>query len=160
MGSRAGTLLLAMPLLPNRPHLASLIMDLERLGDQPAVVGRRGLRMERTSYGELARLAGRYARELESRGIAKGQRAVIWGASGSEWIGSFFGCILRGVVPVPLDIAGSPEFIKRVIAEVSPELVTGSQEQLRVLNGSVPQIAIENFEKALPRAPLLEPVES
>ena len=114
--------------------------------------------MERTSYGELALLAGRYARELESRGITKGQRAVIWGASGTEWIGSFFGCILRGVVPVPLDIAGSPDFIRRVIAEVSPQLVTGSQEQLRALDGRVPQIAFEHFGTALPREPLLEPV--
>ena len=149
-----------MPLPPNRPHLASLLEDFQRLGQEPAVVERRGLRIERTSYGELARLAGRYARELESRGITKGERVVIWGASGSEWIGSFFGCILRGVVPVPLDIAGSPDFIRRVIAEVSPELVTGSQEQLRALDGRVPQIAFENFGTALPREPLLEPVAS
>jgi len=147
-----------MPLPPNRPHLASLLKDFQRIGKEAAVVGRRGLRTERTSYGELARLAGCYARELESRGIRKGHRAVIWGTSGSEWIGSFFGCILRGVVPVPLDIAGSPDFIRRVIAEVSPELVTGSQEQLRALDSRVPQIAFENFDTALPREPLLEPV--
>jgi len=158
MGARAEILPLAMPLPPDRPHLASLITDLERLGDEPAIVGRRGLRIERTSYGELARLAGRCARALESRGITKGQRVVIWGTSGSEWIGSFFGCILRGVVPVPLDIAGSPDFIRRVIAEVNPELVTGSQEQLRALDGRVPQIAFEEFATALPREPLLEPV--
>jgi long-chain acyl-CoA synthetase len=160
MKVESGALALAMPLPPDRPHLASLITDLERLGEEPAVVERRGLRMERTSYGELARLAGRCARELESRGITKGQRVVIWGASGSEWIGSFFGCILRGVVPVPLDIAGSPDFIRRVVAEVSPELVTGSQEQLRALDGRVPRIAFENFGTALPREPLLEPVAS
>ena len=157
MGARE-LLPLAMPSPPDRPHLASLITDLERLGNQPAVVGRRGLRIERTSYAELAGLAGRYARELESRGILKGQRAVIWGATGSEWIGSFFGCILRGVVPVPLDVAGAPDFIRRVIAEVSPRIVTGSQEQLRALDGSVPQIAFEIFRTALPREPLLEPV--
>jgi long-chain acyl-CoA synthetase len=158
MGARAEILPLAMPLPPDRPHLASLITDLERLGDEPAVVGLRGLRIERTSYGELARLAGRYARELESRGITKGQRALIWGASGSEWIGSFFGCILRGVVPVPLDIAGSPDFIRRVIAEVSPRIVTGSHEKLRALDGRVPQIAFENFATALPSEPLMKPV--
>ena len=126
-----------MPQPPDRPHLASLITDLERRGKEPAVVERRGLRMDRTSYGELARLAGRYARELESRGITKGQRVVIWGASGSDWIGAFFGCILRGVVAVPLDIGGSADFIRRVIAEVSPDLVTGSQEQLRALDNKM-----------------------
>jgi long-subunit acyl-CoA synthetase (AMP-forming) len=72
-----------------------LLKDFERLGQEPAVVRRHGLRIERTSYGELARLAGCYARELESRGITKGQRVAIWGSNGSEWIGSFFGCTLR-----------------------------------------------------------------
>ena len=74
MGSRAENLPVAMPPLHDRQHLASLITDLERLGEDPAVVERRGLRRERTSYGELARLAGRYAHELEARGITKGER--------------------------------------------------------------------------------------
>jgi long-chain acyl-CoA synthetase len=160
MGSESEVPSSGMPLPPDRPHLASLIADLERLGEQPAVVARRGLRMERTTYRELARLAGRCARELESRGIVKGDRVVIWGANGSEWIAAFFGCVLRGVAPVPLDVGGSPDFIARVIADVTPRLVTGSLEQLRALDGRVPQIAFENFDTALPREPLLEPVAS
>ena len=83
---------------------------------------------------------------------------VIWGANGSEWIAAFFGCILRGVVPVPLDVAGSPEFVRRVIQDVSPKLVTGSREQIHVLDRAVAQIAFEDFDAALPAEPLLEPV--
>ena len=124
------------------------------------MVARHGLRTVRTSYWELARLAGRCARELESRNITKGDRVAIWGANGSEWIASFFGCILRGVVPVPLDIGGAPEFIKRVLEEVSPKLVTGSREQIRALDRPVPRIAFEDFDGTLPREPLLEPVAS
>jgi acyl-CoA synthetase (AMP-forming)/AMP-acid ligase II len=85
-----------MPLPPDRPHLDSLISNLEPLGEKLAVVERRGFRMQRTPYRELARLAARCACELESRGITKGQRVVICGTNGSDWIGSFFGCILRG----------------------------------------------------------------
>jgi long-chain acyl-CoA synthetase len=122
------------------------------------VVSKHGLRTVRTSYGELARLSGRFAREVESRGITKGDRVVIWGANGSEWIGAFFGCILRGVIPVPLDAAGSPEFVRRVIQDVSPKLVTGSREQIHALDGAVAQIAFEDFDATLPGEPLLEPV--
>ena len=82
----------------------------------------------------------------------------MWGANGSEWIAAFFGCILRGVIPVPLDAAGSPEFVRRVIQDVSPKLVTGSREQIHVLDGLVAQIAFEDFEAMLPGEPLLEPV--
>jgi long-chain acyl-CoA synthetase len=147
-----------MPAPPNRPHLASLLQDLERRGDEPAVVSKHGLRTVRTSYRQLARLAGRYSRELESRAITKGDRVVIWGANGSEWIAAFFGCILRGVIPVPLDAGGSPEFVRRVIQDVSPKLVTGSREQIHALDRAVAQIAFEDFEAALPGEPLLEPV--
>ena len=142
----------------NRPHLASLLQDLERLGNDPAVVSKHGLRTVRTSYGQLARLAGRYSRELESRGITKGDRVVLWGANGSEWIGAFFGCVLRGVIPVPLDVAGSPEFVRRVIQDVSPKLVTGSREQIHGLDRVVAQIVFEDFEATLPPETLLEPV--
>ena len=122
------------------------------------MVAKHGLRTVRTSYGQLARLAGRYSRALESRGITKGDRVVIWGANGSEWIAAFFGCILRGVIPVPLDAAGSPEFVRRVIQDVSPKLLTGSREQIHALDGAVAQIAFEDFDAALPGEPLLEPV--
>lgn len=149
-----------MPVPPNRPHLASLLVDLERRGDEPAVVSKHGLRTVRTSYRQIARLAGRYSRELESRGITKGDRVVIWGANGSEWIAAFFGCILRGVIPVPLDAAGSPEFVRRVIQDVSPKLVTGSQEQIHALDRTVAQIAFEDFDATLLGEPLLEPVAS
>ena len=144
----------------DRPHLASLLQDLERRGDEPAVVSKHGLRTVRTSYRQLARLAGRYSRELESRGITKGDRVVIWGANGSEWIAAFFGCVLRGVIPVPLDAAGSPEFVRRVIQDVSPKLVTGSREQIHALDGGPAQIAFEDFDATLPSEPLLEPVAS
>src|SRR5712691_8362685 len=101
-----------------RPHLASLVEDFRRHGEQAAIVSRNGLRTGTTSYAALARLAGRCARELESRGIAKGDRVVIWGENGAEWIAACFGCILRGAIAVPLDVAGSAEFAQRVVREV------------------------------------------
>ena len=122
------------------------------------MVSKHGLRTVRTSYGQLARLAGRYSRELESRAITKGDRVIIWGANGSEWIAAFFGCIVRGVIPVPLDAAGSPEFVRRVVQDVSPKLVTGSREQIHALDRAVARIAFEDFEATLPAEPLLEPV--
>jgi len=73
---------------------------------------------------------------------------------------AFFGCILRGVIPVPLDVAGSVEFIRRVIQDVSPKLVTGSREQIHQLDRVVAQIAFEDFDATLPAETLLEPVAS
>ncbi len=132
-----------------RPHLASLVDDFKRHGDQIAIVSRRGLRREVCSYKSLADLAGRFAAELNARGIVKGDRVLIWGENGAPWIAAFFGCILRGVVPVPIDLAGSESFAHRVAQEVEPKLVTGSREQLRSFHGGV---AFEDFS-SLPRTP-------
>ena len=43
-----------------------------------AYVYRRGFRTLRWTYGQLAELAFRFARELEARGIGKGDRVLLW----------------------------------------------------------------------------------
>ena len=111
---------------PVRQTLATLVDDFERHGKQTAVVERRGLRTERHSYGQLATLSRRFAHELAKRGIRKGDRVLIWGANRVEWIAAFFGCLLQGVIAVPLDDAGSMEFARRVEAEVGPKLIVAS----------------------------------
>jgi long-chain acyl-CoA synthetase len=121
-----------------RLNLASLVDDFQRHGDQIAIVSRRGLRQETTSYKDLAHQAGRFAAELESRKIVKGDRVLIWGENGAPWIAAFFGCILRGVVPVPIDLAGSESFAHRVAQEIDPKLVTGSREQLKSFENGFP----------------------
>ena len=100
-----------------REHLASLIDDMRRRGRETAVVEHRGVRHLRTSYGEIAELAGRFAAELRRREIVAGERVVLWGVSSAEWMGALFGCVLRGVIVVPLDSAGAREFVERVIAD-------------------------------------------
>jgi long-chain acyl-CoA synthetase len=135
-----------------RTHLASLVEDFRRNGDQVAIVSREGLRTRTTSYAALAGLAGRCARELESRRIVKGDRVILWGPNGAEWVAAFFGCILRGVVVVPLDDAGPAGFAERAARDTAAKLVFG-----REIPG-VPSIAFDQLANALPPQPLLQPV--
>ncbi len=136
---------------PIRGHLASLIDDFERNGKEIAVVAPRGLRQRRTSYGELALLARRFAAELSERSIAKGDRVLIWGENGSEWVAAFFGCVLRGVLPAPVDVASATEFVRRVEREVSPKLLVGDQEKIAGLHSGTPFISFQQFETAITR---------
>ena len=114
------------------------------------MVDHRGNRRYATSYGELAELAGRFAAELERRGVAAGERVVVWGENSAEWIGAFFGCVLRGVIAVPLDAAGSNEFANRVVADVSPKLVVGDRGLVDLVVGNVPRLAFSELREALP----------
>jgi long-chain acyl-CoA synthetase len=136
-----------------RSNLASLVEDLRRNGQQIAVVSYRGVRRHATSYDALATLAGRFAAELDLRGIAAGDRVLLWGDNSAEWIAAFFGCLLRGVLAVPLDAAGSSEFAARVIADVSPKLILADTARLSSLQPGMPQLALEELDVRVPALP-------
>ncbi len=135
-----------------RYHLSSLVGDLRRLGPQTAIKSRHGLRHESCSYASLAELAGRAAAYLESLDIRKGDRVIIWGENCAEWLAAFYGCMLRGAVPVPMDAAGSAEFARRVVREVSPRIIFG-----RKVEDGPPSIEFTDFTRTFPREPLYEP---
>jgi long-chain acyl-CoA synthetase len=128
-----------------RSHLATLIDDFRRHGKSTAIVTYRGNRRTASSYRELAELAERFAAELMRREIGSGERVVVWGQNGVEWVGAFFGCVMRGVIAVPLDAAGSVDFAKRVIAETSPKLVTGDAHLLAQLGPATGSLGFEDF---------------
>ncbi len=137
-----------------RPHLASLVEDFRRHGDQIAVVVYRGNRRYATSYGDLATLTGRFSAELARLGIGPGERVVLWGENSSEWIAAFFGCLLRGVIAVPLDLAGSGEFAARVVADVAPRLVVGDCGLLKGVGTGTAVLPFADFAGSLPADPL------
>jgi long-chain acyl-CoA synthetase len=141
-----------------RANLATLVETWRANGSQTAIVRYTGNRSVRTSYAELAGLAERVAGELARRGIGREERVVLWAPNSAEWIAAFFGCVLRGVLVVPLDAAGSPEFAKRVLADTAPRLVIGDAGLLATLGGEVEKLELEALA-GLPAAGPMPPVE-
>jgi long-chain acyl-CoA synthetase len=137
-----------------RPHLASLVDDLRRNRRRIAIVRIRGVRRHATTYAELATLAGRFSAELHRRGIGPGDRVVLWGENSAEWVGAFFGCLLRGVLAVPLDAAGSAEFAARVMADVAPRLILADDPRLAALPTDPPNLSLDDLANSLPGEPL------
>ncbi|MGA2652736.1 MAG: AMP-binding protein [Terracidiphilus sp.] len=138
-----------------RDHLATLLDDFRRYNHEVAVVRYKGNRRKVTTYAEIARLSGRFAALLAARGIGSGDRVLIWAENGAEWIAAFHGCLLRGVLAVPLDANGTADFAARVAADVIPKLAVGDAVLLSQLgtdgkNGSYPQIFFEDWLTHLP----------
>jgi long-chain acyl-CoA synthetase len=133
-----------------REHLASLVEEFRRHSGETAVVEHRGNRRYATTYGELAELAGRFAAELGRRGITPGERVVLWGENSAEWIGVFFGCLLRGVIAVPLDAAGSSGFAGRVVNDVAPKLIVGDARLLETLGEQGTENAVKDAGLSIP----------
>ena len=139
-----------------RPHLATLVADFRRHGGQIAVVTHRGNRRFSSTYAELAELSARCAHAFDQAGVQPGDRILLWGNNSVEWVAAFFGCILRGIVAVPLDAAGSLDLARRVVAEVQPRLLVGDLTLLQQLGSNAPTLGFETFSSALP-APEYEP---
>jgi long-chain acyl-CoA synthetase len=137
-----------------RALLTSLVEDFRRHAAETAVVAHRGNRRYRTTYGELANIAGRFAAELQRLGVAPGERVVLWGENSAEWIGVFFGCLMRGVIVVPLDATGSSEFADRVMKDVLPKLLVGDRSLLGSLRTEVPQLLLSEANSQLPVDPM------
>ncbi|HEU4415035.1 MAG TPA: class I adenylate-forming enzyme family protein, partial [Candidatus Angelobacter sp.] len=113
-----------------------------------AYVHRRGFRTLRWTYTQLADLSFRFARELEARGIGKGDRVVLWGDNCGEWVAAFFGCMLRGAVAVPMDRIAAPDFAQRVMADVDARLVVCAGA-LAAHTASIAHVELEGLGEAV-----------
>ena len=83
---------------------------------------RRGYRMEWFTYAQVTEMASRFCRDLVMRGVSKGDRVMLWGENGAEWVGAFFGCAMRGAIVVPMDNGASADFATRVARQVEAKL--------------------------------------
>src|SRR5260221_1609334 len=97
-----------------RTTLASYVDDFLARDNETAFAHRHGLRVKRWSYSQIARTALQFARELETRRIAKGDRVLLWAGNSPEWASPFLGCLLRGVIVVPRDRLTASGFVTRV----------------------------------------------
>ncbi|MGP0017626.1 MAG: AMP-binding protein [Candidatus Sulfotelmatobacter sp.] len=107
---------------------------------------RRGYRTESFTYGEVMGMAAGFAAKLEARGIAKGERVMVWGENCAEWVAAFFGCALRGVIVVPMDDVAATDFALRVFQQVSAKLLVGSRRHLLEVAAAGHSIATLNIE--------------
>ena len=114
-----------------RASVLDSLDDFERWAkeDDCAYVFPRGYRHERWSYQRVAGVAYQFARELTARKIAKGDAVLLWSPNCAEWVAAFLGCALCGVIAVPVDDAASPDFARRISAQVRTRLVLCPRER-------------------------------
>jgi len=57
-----------------------------------------------------------WSHALAGCGIGPGRGVLLWGANSAEWVGCFWGILLRGAVVFPWT-PRSPEFVRRAIKD-------------------------------------------
>jgi long-chain acyl-CoA synthetase len=121
-------------------------------GGEPAYGQRRGYRMEWFTYGQVMHMARQFAHEITARGIGKGERVMLWSENSAQWIASFLGCAMRGVIVVPMDDGASEDFAARVSNQVAAQLWMCSRRRaLRAAQptNGIPVLVLEDFSQKL-----------
>ncbi len=73
-----------------------------------------GYRSRTYSYIEVVRAAEAFSVRLRAANIGKGNKVIFWSENLPEWEAAFWGCLLAGVVIVPIDCQASADFLHRV----------------------------------------------
>ncbi|HEX8749064.1 MAG TPA: AMP-binding protein [Pyrinomonadaceae bacterium] len=131
-----------------RANILSFLDDYSGRGDEIVFAHRRGLRVARWSYARVAGVARRFARELEERGVKKGDRVLLSAENSPEWVAAFFGCALRGAVVVPLDADGPQDFAARVREQTRPVLLVHDGEAQPSL-ADLPALNLSRLEESV-----------
>jgi long-chain acyl-CoA synthetase len=133
--------------------LAEFLLEHYRLyRDERAFRQRRGYRTESFTYGETLEMAYGVASQLDARVIAKGERVMLWGENSAQWVAAFLGCLLRGVIVVPMDDGSAIDFAARVFQQVEARLLIGSRQHLQDCSASgfsLASLSLENLVGAV-----------
>jgi long-chain acyl-CoA synthetase len=104
-----------------------------------------GFRSRRYSYRETASAARGFASELRSRGIGLGEKVIVWSENRPEWIFALWGCLLEGVVLVPVDYRSSPALLARIATITSARLALLGAEVTVPAELAAPVLALSDL---------------
>jgi long-chain acyl-CoA synthetase len=82
-----------------------------------------GFRSYAYTYADVVRASRAFAARLHAAGLRKGDTVLFWSENRPEWIVALWGCLLQGVVAVPIDYRASVDFVRRVRAIVRGRLI-------------------------------------
>ncbi len=71
------------------------------------------------TYKAAGDLAVAFADRLRAEGVAPGDRVLFWSENRPEWVIALWGCLLEGVIAVPVDFRSSAKVVERIAAIVS-----------------------------------------
>jgi len=87
-----------------------------------------GYRSRGYTYRQVAAAAKEFAARLRAAGIGPGDKLLIWGENRPEWVAALWGCLLEGVIVVPIDYRASPDFVRRVQEIVRARVLLAGEE--------------------------------
>ncbi|HEX5226220.1 MAG TPA: AMP-binding protein [Bryobacteraceae bacterium] len=110
-----------------RETLVDFFADFAKLDDEFLIYDD-GFQARHFQYREIAERARAFAARLREQGIGKDDKIILYGENRPEWIIALWGCLLEGVVAVPIDFRSSKEFVDRIEKIVQARRVLTGEE--------------------------------
>ena len=82
-----------------------------------------GYRRRTHRYAEVGAAARGFAARLAAHGLRRGDAVVFWAENRPEWIACYWGCVISGIVVVPIDYRSSADFVARIRGLVGARVV-------------------------------------
>jgi len=128
--------------------MPELIGRMGEWGERELFLHTDGFDIRSWSYGRAIATARRVVALLGRKGVAPGDRVMLWAPNSPEWATTFLGCFLAGVVPVPIDLRFRPPFLREVASQTEASLLFITQARTNPLSG-IQAIALESLEETL-----------
>ena len=113
--------------MPDRETLLDFFHDIAGL-PQEFLVYDDGLRSRSYRYSEIVGFANAFAARLQAAGIAKNEKIILYSENRPEWVVALWGCLLAGVIAVPIDFRSAPDFVHRIAAIVDARAILKGDE--------------------------------
>ncbi len=107
--------------------------------DKPALIYKTGIRTFTLSYSELHQKILQTAAYMDSQGLNKGDKLLLWGFNSPEWSIVFLAAASRGIVIVPIDFLATGDFVQKIHEQVQAKVIFHSEFKL------VPELGIPDF---------------
>jgi long-chain acyl-CoA synthetase len=109
-----------------------------------------GYRRRSYTYEQVGSAARGFAAKLQATGLQKDDKVVFWGENRPEWIACYWGCLLAGVIVVPIDYRSSTEFASKVARVVAARIILLGSDIPELATtadfGAAPQWLFEDFD--------------
>ncbi len=135
--------------------------SVERFGARPALIEPiEGNEMSILTYRNLQERVHAFAGYLQQQHLTRGDRLIIWSPSRIDWLVTYLGALLVGMVIVPLDINSKEDFLQRIAATTEAKFLVTTQKQYQNLQQPpLPLIDIDSLPQATLNSNMLPEIQ-
>ena len=115
-----------------------------------------GYRSWSYTYREVVAAARAVAARLRAADIGSGQHVALWSENRPEWVWTLWGCLLEGVVLVPIDYRTSADFLHHVAEIVSAKAIIVG-DTVGALESEIPVWSVRDIGSGKSETPQILP---